>query len=107
MARLDTPPTPSLPLVRATAEPTFVLGGQPYIVDQNELAKAGPELAEMAYFETYRHLWSLWAEYHAGRLPRGEWETRHTELLSGMFHLRDLIPTPDVLIPNGHWLHRN
>jgi hypothetical protein len=85
-------------------EPTFYLGGQPYIFVHDELLKAGPELAEMAYFETYRQLWSGMAEYRKGTLSFEEWEARHTELLAGMWHLRELIPTDEVLTPGGHFI---
>lgn len=82
-------------------EPTFYLGGQPYVVDLSELEKAGPELAEMALFETYRQMWSTWAEYHAGHLSRCEWMQRQTELLAGALALRSLIPGKEPLLPNG------
>ena len=94
-------PAPDTPL--ETVDATFYLGGQPYIFDRDECSKAGPEFASAAFYETYRALWQLFADAHAGKVPRREFVTTTTELLLGALHLRGLIPSGDRLLPNGHF----
>lgn len=75
-------------------EPTFYLGGQPYVYDEKELKRAGPELVEMALRETYRASWQVFVEFQQGRIAQEEFETRTIEMILATTNLRDIL-APD------------
>lgn len=82
-------------------EPTISLGGREYVFEQEELVKAGPEFAQIAFYETWRHLWQVVAEYRSGTIDADTFQRRATDLYFGAYHLRDLIPGKERLVANG------
>jgi len=88
---------------RRRVEPTFYLDGQPYVFEREEVAKAGPEFAQMAFYETWRHLWRLWVQRQTHAVSNDEFEQRMIDLYYGALQLRELIPGDDTLLPNGHF----
>lgn len=89
-------------------EPTFYLGGQPYIYTDGSL-DGSSDMAEMAFFETFRNMYRLFWHYYSGTpLPEGcgrpmsreQYTTRIIELELGMWRLRENIDRKDTLIPN-------
>jgi len=78
-------------------EPTFYLGGQPYVFT-DEVSRGGPELAATALTHTLGYMCSLTGEWSAGRMTDEERERQQVELIMGAFALAALIP-PDRLPP--------
>lgn len=98
-------PFPALPsgmaVAEAPVEPTFYLGGQPYIFEREEVSRVGPEITRLALYETWRQVWVLGVQWQQGRMDDLTLLQRITELYFGAYLLRDLIPSTERMFPNG------